>query len=90
MFTTLKNKLMSAFRTASEFCKDIYASFSKGAMTSKERHFCEAEFVAGAGEVVIAPEAPGGAYMCVHAAKKMAKAGHDYRVAHKPHLKVVA
>ncbi len=79
MTLTLSSVLLKAFNVASEFCRDIKAAFRQGAMPDSERHLREAEIAAGAGEMFLAPEAPGGAFMIGDALRVLAKAGHDAR-----------
>ena len=90
MFNTIKQNLITAFNRASEFYKDMKAAFSKGALPHGELLLREAEFVAGVGEVALAPEAPGGAFMIGDAARTLAKAGHKARLyEQRRHLNVL-
>lgn len=87
MTIKLTSAILKAFNVATEFCRDVKAAFAQGAMPDNERHLREAEIVAGAGEIFLAPEAPGGAFMIGDAVNVLAKAGHKARYSNQ-HLRL--
>ncbi len=69
-----------------ETLRDVWATVSHPeAMPDSDRRMSEAEFVAGVGEILIAPQAPGGVFMIVDGIRRLSGPGHRWRMRHNVH-----